>query len=237
MTNYLRPDEEQTYSEIGKAQDRDSLLKKGVKTALSAIPIAGTAAISSKIAPFLSQYINPETALKGISKISPKMGEFLQKGISMGLPLEEGLDYIKDRMNSPKEEAKKEKSNKKQNLNELGQFSPELQQFVETKIQEGKSPDHAAALAMNQAEHSDLVRGIEKKTKKRFTAFVREIYEGKAIEPKQSQGKDLSNWTKGLNPDLKQFERQDQQYQGLDPGVAQIIEQGKALMQQLKGGM
>jgi len=185
MTNYLRPDEEAMYSEIGRTQDFDRRLKSGAKNALSAATAAtGAAALSSRISPFLSQYITPDLAIKGISKISPKMGEFLQKGMSMGLPIQEGLDYIRDNLNPAKEDIENKQPN--QELNELGQFSPELQQFIEQQIQAGKSPDHAAALAGSEKGLHEIVKGIEKKINMPFTKFVRELYEGKAVQ-QQSQ--------------------------------------------------
>lgn len=201
MTSYLRPDEKSTNAQIEKSRGRDQAVKSGLKAAASALTGAGAIGLSSKIAPFLSQYISPEIAVKGISKVSPKIGEFLQKGMAMGLPVQEGLDFVKENLGGVKQDIKKGSGPK--NINVLGQFSPELQQFVEEKIQSGKSPDHAAALAMNQAELSDIVRGVEAKTKKRFTEFVREIYEGKAVDQGQSQAA-LQNPSQGMQAPQQQ---------------------------------
>lgn len=245
-------------------RERNALPGKLVKGAASVAGNAALAAsgaglasagvrVASKVMPFLSEHIPMSLAIKGLSKINPKLGQFVSKAMDEGYDFEEVKQFIGEKM-EPKQEPAKQDIEKKDpsQSNLLGQFSPELQSFIEQQIQSGKAPDHAAASAMPRAEFSELIRDIEKKTKKKFTALVRELYEGKAVQqaesqqqaqpaqamaqPQQAQGQDLSNWTKGLNPNLKQFERPEQQGQGLDPGVAQILQQGQALLSKFKGG-
>lgn len=181
----FRPDEMASIAEQERNRKFDTNIKSGVKTAANLGLTAAGLGLTSRLMPFLNEHIPVDLAVKGISKLSPKLGEFLQKGASMGLNVEEGLQFIKDKLQPPKEEA--EKDNKPQQLNELGQFSPELQTYIEQQIQGGKSPDHAAALAMNQPEFSDLTTGIQKKVNMPFTKFVRELYEGKAVQKPQQQ--------------------------------------------------
>jgi hypothetical protein len=54
--------------------------------------------ILNRILPLLNEYIPEEIAMKGIGKISPQMGSFLQKGLSAGLPLAGGLAFLKDQL-------------------------------------------------------------------------------------------------------------------------------------------
>lgn len=156
-------------------------LRAGATAASLAIS-GGAGAIASRVLPFLSQYIPEAIAIKGLSKIDPRFGSFINKAMSAGSTFDEVKEFIKDKMQPPKEEV--EENNQPQQLNELGQFSPELQTFIEQQIQSGKAPDHAAALAMSEASFLDLVNGIEKKVKVPFTKFVRELYEGKAVQSK-----------------------------------------------------
>ena len=59
--------------------------------------------LTSRILPLLNEYIPEEMALRGISKISPKMGSFLQNGLAAGLPLSAGLNFIREKLSkSPK---------------------------------------------------------------------------------------------------------------------------------------
>ncbi len=104
MSSYLRPDERASQHEIEKANKRDQALGKGAKSALSiATTVAGFGA-ASKILPFLSEHIPVDMAIKGISKLSPKIGNFLKRGMSSGLDVKEGLDYLRDKLNPKKEE-------------------------------------------------------------------------------------------------------------------------------------
>jgi len=48
-----------------------------------------------KILPFLDDYIPDDLALKGISKVSPKIGSFLKRGLTKGLPLAGGLQFLR----------------------------------------------------------------------------------------------------------------------------------------------
>lgn len=101
--NTLRPDEELSEYEIEKAKNRDKKLKSGIKT-LGGLAIGSAGlAISSRILPFLSDYIPVDLAVKGISKISPKIGNYLKRGMESGLAIKDGLDFLKKQL-SPKEE-------------------------------------------------------------------------------------------------------------------------------------
>lgn len=101
--NTLRPDERLSEYEIEKAKNRDKLLKSGAKT-LGGLAIGGAGlAISSRILPFLNDYIPVDLAVKGISKISPKIGNYLKRGMESGLAIKDGLDFLKKQL-SPKEE-------------------------------------------------------------------------------------------------------------------------------------
>jgi len=177
-----RPDELASMSRIEQNQNMENKLRSGAKTIVSAATAGAGVSLTSKLLPFLNEHVPMDLAVKGISKISPKMGDFLENGLKSGLDLKEGIDFIKTKLQPAKEEI--DKKNPSQQLNELGQFSPELQQYVEQLIQEGKSPDHAAAKAMVHPQFTDMTRGIEARVKKKFTEFVRNIYEGKAVGSK-----------------------------------------------------
>ena len=151
MTNYMRPDEQAAYSEIERAQSRDSNIKRGVKTAAS-IAI-GAAGLSSRILPFLSEYIPTELAMKGINKVSPQLGNFLQKGQKMGLNLKDGLDFIKDNMQEKKEPAKQSK-------NIIKQYSDKLHEALESKIKKGLTPAQAISLVDIFPHHKQVIEKI-----------------------------------------------------------------------------
>jgi len=184
MNNYLRPDEQVAESEIEKSKKKDERLKGGLSAAASAATgiIGGSMAL--KVLPFLSEYIPLELAKKGIDKVAPKLGKFLDHGLSQGLTLQSGLDFLKGEFIP--EEGKKMKEEKQKN--EVGEISQEIQDFIEQHVRAGKTPDYAAALAMINPKFLDIIRKIEKQTGKPFTASIRELYEGKAVNQQGQQG-------------------------------------------------
>lgn len=105
MTSYLRPDQEASSHEMEKARGRDKYLKKGIGTALGVASTGGAVGLSSKLIPFLSKYVPIDLAIKGISKVSPKLGDFLKNGMSKGLDLKEGLDFLRTQLGKEEEAA------------------------------------------------------------------------------------------------------------------------------------
>lgn len=107
MSLYLRPDEKATRSEVERSHQIDKSFKKAGTTALAAGSSIVGAGIASRLLPFLNEYISPEIAIAGITKLSPKLGAFLQRGMQSGLDIKEGLNYIKENI-MPKEEKTEE---------------------------------------------------------------------------------------------------------------------------------
>src|SRR5882757_5779361 len=137
MTNYLRPDEQATNSEIDSSRRRDDRLKGGLKTAaktaigIGAPAFAAYKGLGSKILPFLNEYIPVDLAMKGISKLSPELGNFLKRGMKDGLNVKDGLNYIKENLSQSNEPAKDKR-------NIIEQEAPELHQFVMDQIKQGR---------------------------------------------------------------------------------------------------
>lgn len=185
MTSFLRPDEEVAEKEVKKAKERTSEVKSVLETTANAATGIVGGSMALKVLPFLSEYIPLELAKKGIDKVAPTLGRMLDQGLKQGLTLQSGLEFLKGEFIP--EEGKKMREEKKKN--EVGEVSQELQDFIEQHVQGGKSPDHAAALAMVNPKFMDMTRQIEKQTGKPFTASIRELYEGKAVNQQgQEQG-------------------------------------------------
>lgn len=177
----LRPDEEAAQEEIRRDQKFRQNIQKSVKTAgtLTGVGIAG--ALSSKIAPFLSQYIPTDLAMKGINKVSPKLGEFLRKGQAMGLDVREGIDFIKNKI-TPKEINKPI-----ENRNIIEQYSPELFQFINNEIQKGKSPLEAGELALNQENFIKIIQKIMADHKAPFSSILKTVFGGSDLAQTNGQ--------------------------------------------------
>lgn len=184
MTSYLRPDEQATQSEIGRAQGRDRALKGALKFGGTAALAAGTG-MASRILPFLSEYIPVDLAVKGISKVSPKLGEFLKSGISKGLNAKEGLDFVKNQLNPASSEGKRAKDSR----NIIEQYSPELHQFIDQSIRQGRDPIQAGALAFHDKRFSKAIDKMVKDHKTDWLDIVKGTYglQGQEQQPQAQQ--------------------------------------------------
>lgn len=100
----MRPDERASEVEIERAHNFDKAFKKAGTTALAAGASIAGGGIATRLLPFFNEFVPIDLAVKGISKVSPKLGKFLQKGMQSGLDVKEGINYIKENL-MPKEES------------------------------------------------------------------------------------------------------------------------------------
>lgn len=166
----LRSDEVANQAEV----ERDQKFRGNVGKGFSAVASLGTAAaggaLASKVMPFLNQYIPAGLAMKGINKVSPQLGAFLQKGHEMGLDVEEGLDFIKGKLGGERKEPAK------QDRNIIQQESPELHTFIDQEIRKGRKPIEAGALAQNDKRFSDVIKKLMKAHKTPWSSIIQSIY-------------------------------------------------------------
>lgn len=176
----LRPDEEANQEEI----ERDRSFRKNLSGAASAATgfgIGASGALTSRIMPFLSQYIPVDLAMKGLNKVSPKLADFLKKGKAAGLDVEEGLQFIKDKLNpKTQEEPEGAKESLKENRNIIEKYSPELHQFISDQIKMGRSAIEAGALASLEQKggkgFKNVIDKIVKDHKTPWSAILESVY-------------------------------------------------------------
>lgn len=186
--NNLRPDELASQAEIERYRNTDSKIEKGTKTLVGLGTGAAGLSLSSKILPFLSPYITPDVAMKGINKISPKLGDFLKKGMSQGLDLKEGLNFIKSNLN-PKE---KESQTAPNQTNIISQYSDRLNAFLDNHIKKGRSPLEAGALAQLDPDFKKVIKKMEEDHKSPFSSILESVF-GSAQQPYKNQQIPQSN--------------------------------------------
>lgn len=237
MTNYSRPDERATESEINRSQNRTRELKSGLQTAAS----FGTTALGGKalsaVMPFINQYIPEDMAFKGINKVMPALGKFIKSGMDQGLTLKSGLEFIKEQFGNQKTSDQK---------SILQQYSPELHEFMTDRVHRGQSVLEAGAEAQRNSKFKKFISQMEKDHKTPFSSILESIF-GTGQETQRQQGLQKFN-EKIRQPGVAEQEMQrfQGQYgqqgqnqagggQGLDPGVAQILQQGNAILQRFKG--
>lgn len=177
----MRPDEEANRAEIERDQRFRSNVAKGVGTAAT-LAVGGATA---RIMPFLSKFIPADLAMKGLSKVSPKMADFLKKGQAMGLNIEEGLDYIRGSITPKQPEPPK------QNKNIIEQYSPELHEFIMGEIQKGRSPIEAGAIAglgaKGMPDFRKIISKLTKDHKTPWSAILETVYGQQGGQKAQAQ--------------------------------------------------
>jgi len=160
----MRPDEEANQADI----ERDQRFRGNVGRALGTAASIGIGGAASRVIPFLSNFIPTDLAMKGISKVNPKLGNFLQRGQSMGLDVKEGIQYIKDSI-SPNQSLKEEK-------NIIQKYSPELHEFIKEKIGGGIGLIAAATQANTDPKFRSVIEKMVKENKTSWPELVDLIY-------------------------------------------------------------
>lgn len=202
---------EKTASEMKRqAEAPKRLAKTAANIGVAAGAAAGAASfapILARAAPFLSQYIPEDLAIKGLSKISPKIGAFIKSAIDGGYDFQQMKDFIGQQITQSQQPAQ-------DNRNVIEQYSPELNTFLSEKIKGGEDPIRAAALALFEKGNpfEPVIRKIEKEHKTNWSQLVQSIYGG-------GQGQ-------GQPPAQQQAQQQapQQQQRGVSPQVQEALQ-------------
>ena len=157
----MRPSELASEHQIEKNESLNRNVNRGVKTAIG----IGSAAIGARILPFLNEFITPDIAIKGISKISPKIGGMLQKGMEQGLDVKEGFEYLKNNLVGSQEKPK-------ENRGIIEQYSGDLNFYLKELIGSGTPPQAAAKMALKVGQYKSTIQQLEKDHKTPFSTIV-----------------------------------------------------------------
>jgi hypothetical protein len=207
----MRPDERANQELI----ERDKRFRGNLKSAAGAALGTGLSMASSKVLPFLSEYLPVDLAMRGLDKVSPAIGKFLRKGQSMGLDIKEGMNYVKEQI-IPKKET--EQPQEKRNI--IEQYSPELHQFIDQEVRKGRPLIQVGAIAQNDRRFADVINKLQKDHKTPWSNILQSIYGGALKEQPQDQGQMQPGGGQG----------------NIDPALQQLIQQGNSILQKFKGG-
>ena len=191
----------QPYQEAADVLQKQGEMPKRVlqKTGSIASRAAGSALggiALGRVLPMLSQYIPEDLAIKGLSKIDPRFGKFIDKAKSAGKNFNEIKDFIKEQAGLS-DESSQENPNQQRNV--IEQYSPELYQFIKEKIQSGTHPLQAGALARVNNNFNKIIEKMTKDHKTNFSSIVETVF-GTAEQPKQEEKK--SSQSGGIDPQL-----------------------------------
>jgi hypothetical protein len=181
----MRPDERAYEATKKREEELDRKVNQGKNLAIGIGSSLLAGGVASKVMPFINQYIPTDLALKGINKVAPKLGSFLKRGQEMGLDVEDGLKFIKDRMGKPEEEEK----------NIIEKYSPKIDRFIRERIAEGK--DLGETLNAARKLDEDAVKRLQKDYKSDWYKIGESVYgqgkRGKGQSSQQSTPESVQN--------------------------------------------
>jgi len=154
-------------------------LKRGV--AIGASVLAG-GAVLSRILPLLSPLIPESIAVKGLTKVEPRLGKFINGAVAAGHTVGQALRLIKEKLQP--EESQEENPNENRNI--IEQYSPELSQFLTSEIQQGRTPIQAGAIAQSQGKFNAAISKMTKDHKVPWSAILETVFGGQGqVQPQQ----------------------------------------------------
>lgn len=155
------------------------LLETAGSIASTAITGYGAGVALNKVLPFLNKYIPKDLAIKGLSKIDPRFGKFINTALGNGESFEGIKDFIKQKMDSTSEEKPKSKGVIHDDLIEM--YSPDLSKMIEEMIDSGETAETAAAVVKSSpkqfSKYKDSIKQIEEHAGQDFSSIVKHIYD------------------------------------------------------------
>lgn len=133
-----------------------------------------------KVMPFLNKYIPQDIAIKGLSKVDPRFGKFINKAMEAGKSFDEVKEFIQEKISS----SERDKEDSQQNI--ISKHSPNLFAFLQQEIGKGRSAEEAAALARLPANgFAKDIDTIEKNAKSRWSDIISSIFGGEGQQMAQ----------------------------------------------------
>ncbi len=191
---------------------------KALKTLGSVAGTAATfgagAAIAKRVLPFLSPYISEDLAIKGLSKIDPRFGNFINTAKTHGTPFEEIKEFIKQKATGGEEQEEEPfKKAEVEDENIIKQYSPKLFSMVEKAIQGGRTIEEVEGIARSPEHKFDkTIKNMENSLGMTFYDIVRSVFGG----PKRNEKQDKNMAAQGQ----QQMQPQQPQQQNA-PGQGQ----------------
>ena len=150
----------QPYQKAGREIQRqaDAPGKFAKTAALAAPALAGSGAALSRILPLLSEFVPVNLASKGLEKIDSRFGKFIHGAMGAGHTMDEVMGFIKEKVGG--NDSKKAPDQR----SIIEQYSPELNQFIQQQIQQGRTALEAGAMAQLDKKFQGAIKKMEVQT-------------------------------------------------------------------------
>ncbi len=152
--------------------------------------VAGSGLALKRVLPFLSKYIPQDFAIKGLSKVDPRFGTFINKALNEGADIDEVKDFIKSKVAPQEEEEEPEAAqgqNPKDARNIIEQYDPELHTYLRQKIKAGESPIKAGTQALTHGRFKRAIDKLTKDHKAQWADILQSVYGAGQGNPQQAQ--------------------------------------------------
>ncbi len=170
-------------------------------------------AAASRVLPFLNKYIPEDLAIKGLNKIDPRFGKFINKALSSGQSFDNVKNFISEKIeDTQKKEVEKTRAKDQRNI--IEQYSPELHDFLKNQISAGRPALEAGALAQSQDKFKKIIKKLSEDHKTDFSAILQSIYgnEENSSENQRQKGlkqfNDMSRKSNVVDQETQRFENQ-----------------------------
>lgn len=173
------------YKEASEEMKRQSQLPATYLKAASSLatPLAASS-FYGKVAPFLSNFINEDMAIKGLSKINPKLGQFVSEAKKNGYDFEKIKNFLGEKVTETQTNVQEQQPPKEQR-NIIEQYSPDLYSFITSEIQKGRSAIEAGAIAQNDKKYQSVINKISKDHKSPWSAIIQTVFGQGQTQPRQ----------------------------------------------------
>lgn len=181
--------------------------------------------ILGKIGAFLSPYLSEDLAIKGLTKVNKRVGDFAKKAVANGADFDEVREFIGEKITG-NDGKKREEGKEKRNI--IEQYDPELHAYIQEKVKSGESPIAAGEKAKGHRRFDQAIKKITKDHKRPWADILQEIY-GIASQQSQQQQPQQAQQPSQQQPQA-QLQHKDlpiQQRMGSQPQQGQPAPQGQ----------
>lgn len=197
----MQPYQEAT-KEIGRQGELPLKLAKRAASVGSAVAGTGAAYLAggaiNRVLPFLSRYVPEDLAIKGLSKVDPRFGKFIQTALSAGESFDQAKEFIGSKI---EEQQEKSDGPAKQSGNIIEQEDPKLFKFLDQEIRKGRKPIEAAAIAQNLVGYRNTIEKLVKAHKTPWSSIIESIFgKGDMALPSQQPGQQQQMGQPGQPP-------------------------------------
>jgi len=226
----MQPYQEATEETIKRGERPGVVATQAAKVGLGAAASYTGLPMAARVLPFLNKYIPAGLAVKGLSKVDPRLGNFVETALKNGGTIEEAKEFIKEKIDQDPaiQDVKKD--------NPIFKFSKKLGKLIDDAIGTGHTIDEVEGMARSPGnKFKKDIDQIEKSFGMTFKDLLRSIYGGE--KEKKPEKKQLQAMPEQAMPDqrisIAQQQQQQQQQQPSDMQSSPLFQMMKNINERM----